>query len=76
MAPGTDPPPLLPGLSPTLTPTLDEAEEQGLSFTKGLLVVETIGAMEEETQIWWKSIVEMEADQRIPSAPKADGSKG
>ena len=46
----------------------EEAGAQGLPFTKGPLVFETTGAMGEDTQKWWKSIVEMEADQRIPGA--------
>ena len=35
------------------------------------LVFEIIGAMGEETQKWWKSIVEMGADQRMPEAPQS-----
>ena len=34
------------------------------------------GAMAEEAQKWLNSVVEMEADQRIPGAPRVDGSKG
>ena len=41
---------------------LEEAGDQGLPFTKGPLVFEATGAMGEEPQKWWKSIVEMEAD--------------
>ena len=55
---------------------LEEAGDQGLPFTKGPLVFETTGAMEEETQKWWKSIVEMEADQRIPGAPQSRREQG
>ena len=57
---------------------LEKAGDQGVLFTKGPLVFETTGAMGKETQKWWKSIVEIEADQRIPKQeyPKADGSTG
>ena len=55
---------------------LEEAGDQGLPFTKGPLVFETTGAMGEETQKWWKSIVEMEADQRIPGAPQSRREQG
>ena len=48
---------------------LEEARDQGLAFTKGLLFFETTGAMGEGTQKWWKSVIEMEADQRIPKTP-------
>ena len=53
-----------------------EAGDQGHPFTKGSLVFETAGAMREETQKWWKSIVEMEADQRIPGAPQSRREQG
>ena len=43
---------------------------------KGPLVFETTGAMGEETQKWWKSIVEMEAEKRIPGTPEQTGTKG
>ena len=43
-----------------------EARDQDLPFTKGPGVFETTGAIGEETRKWWISIVEMEADQRIP----------
>ena len=52
---------------------LEEAGDQGLAFTKGPLVFETKDTMGEETQKWWKSTVEMEADQRIPRAPREQG---
>ena len=55
---------------------LEEAGEQGPPFTKGPLLFETIGAMGEETQKWWKSIVEMEADRRIPGAPQSRWEQG
>ena len=55
---------------------LEEAGDRGLPFTKGPLVFETTGAMGEETQKWWKSIVEMEADQRIPGAPQSRWEQG
>ena len=32
--------------------------------------------MGEETQKWWKSIVEMEAEKRIPGTPEQTGTKG
>ena len=35
------------------------------------LVTETPRAMGEESSKWWKSIVEMEADQRTPGAPQS-----
>ena len=47
---------------------LEQAGDQDLPFTKGPLVFETTGTMGEETQTWWKSIVEMEADQCTPRA--------
>ena len=55
---------------------LEEAGDQVLPFTKGPLVFETTGAMGEETQKWWKSIVEMEADQRTHtrSTPEQTGA--
>ena len=56
--------------------TLKEAGDQGLPFTKGPLVFETTGAMEEETQKWWKSVVELEANQRIPAAPQSRREQG
>ena len=37
---------------------LEEAGDQSLPFTKGPLVFETTGAMGEETQKWWKSVLE------------------
>ena len=52
---------------------LEEAGDQGLPFTEGPLVFETTGAMGEETQKWWKSIVETSACQKHP---RADVSKG
>ena len=55
---------------------LEEGGDQGLPFTKGPLVFETAGAMGEEPQKWWKSIVEMEADQRIPGAPQSRREHG
>ena len=55
---------------------LGEAGDQGLPFTKGPLVFETTGAMGEETQKWRKSIVEMEAEQRIPGAPQSRREQG
>ena len=39
-------------------------------------VFETTGAIGEETQKWWKSVVEMEADQRIPGAPQSRLEQG
>ena len=51
-------------------------QDQGLPFTKGPLVFETTGAMGEEKQKWWKSIVEMEADQRIPGTPQSRREQG
>ena len=55
---------------------LEEAGDQGLPFTKGPLFFETTGAMGEETQKWWNSIVEMEADQRMPGAPQSRREQG
>ena len=55
---------------------LKEAGDQGLPFTKAPLVFETTGAMGEETQKWRKSIVEMDADQRITGAPKSRRKQG
>ena len=55
---------------------LEEAGDQGLPFTKGPLVFETTCRLGEETQKWWKSIVEMEADQRIPGAPQSRREQG
>ena len=52
---------------------LEEAGDQVLPFTKGPLVFETTGAMGGETHEWWKSTVEMEADQRIPGALQSKG---
>ena len=43
---------------------------------KGPLVFETTGAVGDETQKWWKSTVEMEADQRIPGAPQSRQEPG
>ena len=42
-------------------------------MTKGPVVFEATGAMGEETQKWWKSIVEMEADERIPQSRREQG---
>ena len=55
---------------------LEEAGDQGLPFMEGPLVFETTGAMGEETLKWWKSIVEMEADQRILGAPQSRLEQG
>ena len=55
---------------------LEEAGNQGLPFTKGPLVFEKTGAMREELQKWRKSIVEMEADQRVPGAPQSRREQG
>ena len=57
---------------------LQEAGDQGLPSTKGPLVFGTTGAMGEETQKWpwWKSIVEMGADQRMPGAPQSRRKQG
>ena len=55
---------------------LEEAGDKDLPFTKGSLVFETTGAMGEETQKWWNSIVEMEADQRTPGAPQSRQEQG
>ena len=55
---------------------LEEAGVQGLLFTEGPLVFETTGAMGEETEKWWESTVEMEADQRIPGAPQSRREQG
>ena len=60
----------------THTRALEEAGDQGLAFTKGFLVFETTRAMGEERQKWWKSIVEMEADQRITGAPQSRQEQG
>ena len=68
----TDPTTPPPSLSLNLKLSLGE----GLPFTKGPLVFETTGAMGEETQKGWKSIVEMEADQRIPGAPQSRWEQG
>ena len=50
---------------------LEEARDQGLPFTKGPLVFETTRDMGKVTLKWWKSTVDMEADQRIPGAPQS-----
>ena len=55
---------------------LEEAKDQGLPFMQGPLVFEGTGAMGEEAQKWWKSIVEMETDQRTPGAPQSRGEQG
>ena len=55
---------------------LEEAGDRGLPFTKEPLVFETTGAMGDETQKWWKSVVEMEAVRRIPGAPQSRREHG
>ena len=55
---------------------LEEAGDQGFPFTKGPLVFETKAAMGEDTQKRWKSIVEMETDQRTPEAPQSKREQG
>ena len=59
------------GKSRTHKRALEEAADQGIPFTKGPLVFDKAGAMGEETHQWQKSIVEMEADQRMPGAPRS-----
>ena len=55
---------------------LEEAGDQGLPFTRRPLVFETTGAMGEETQKWWRSIVETKVDQRIPGASQSRQEQG
>ena len=50
---------------------LEEARDQGLPFTNGPLVFETTGALGEETQKWWKSIVGPAHTRSTPQQTRA-----
>ena len=55
---------------------LEEIGDQGLPCTNGPLFYETTRAVGEDTWKWWKSIVEMEADQHVPGATPIRQEKG